>query len=306
VEVLEPLVNLDGADIHGKILTAVQAAAVAEDYAVKGIVLALSSFTGESVKDSGDIPGAIQAFIDNTKKEYQKLISVSLDIRFAMGSIFGGGGGGGGSYSEGIGGTRGGGSGSGGAIQQFFESELFGSGGAEFYQTVKAILNYEVTNVPGDILAIGNSIIDAAKSAWETPQTWVKEIKLELSSILPDVPDVLLDFASGVEALGDFAPAPLQQAAELIRTWQDVTTAANEAAAAQQAAVSAAATPIPRGAGFESSLVGGRAQPSNEIDRQYQGDLGDLDQGMKTLPTMDLGGWSQQVAQMAQQGWQTG
>lgn len=229
IDVLEPFVNMTGIDIHSAVQREIDFVASAAKFSFKGFTLVLQQITGEQIESFSDIPAAIQVFIDNTQREYHKTVDLITDVRMLFGGISFDGPTGSISGAQAFDETGGVGGPSKGRVQQFFESSLFGNGGDEFYHDVSVIMNYEVTNAPGDAL----EIIRGIRETVEKPVTWIKEIHLDLKMIIPDVPDFLSDFADAIDAAGPLAPPQLQTLSDAIHLWEDLTKAANDAADAQ-------------------------------------------------------------------------
>lgn len=152
LNVLDAIANIQSADVVAKIQEEINSLLVGVDFAVDGIKLVIGAITGENVSATGDIPGAIQTFIDNTKKEYRKTVDLLLTIN----TIFGGGGGGGGGGIPTPSNPFGGGGDGTGRVQEWVDAHF----PDKVYKTISAIMNYELTNVPGDLVSLKNEIVE--------------------------------------------------------------------------------------------------------------------------------------------------
>ena len=152
INVLDAVANLTMADVTGQIQKEIDSLLEGVSFLVGGVKLVIGAITGENVSATGDIPGAIQTFVTNTKKEYDKLIDIVVEANLRFGGVsFGGegdGGGGGGTSTGPIGDPR---------IQQMVDGFLPRS----IQRKLGIILSYEITNIPGDVVAL----FDRIKSA---------------------------------------------------------------------------------------------------------------------------------------------
>jgi hypothetical protein len=299
IGVLEPIVNMQAGDITAWVQKQVTAAGSIQAW-IKEVIYSTDTYNeapGESIGEK--IKNKVKADYEGLVTIVDAAVDVYLGLRNLGFGTSGGGVGAGGPLS-GMGGLMGLPPGFTAMVQSHFSEPMNVN---QIVDIVFALFDASFVD-----LAEIAEIIDGVRIGWEKADKWIKSVELDLDFLLPEVPQFITDIANFLDSL-PVSTAESEMFIALVRGWEDVTGAAEDATAAQQEAAAAATTgltgaPPDRHAGgmFAEAQTpsegSGLGIPADNIDWDEEEGSG----RKLAMPTPDIGSWMRGVMQSWGQG----